>query len=144
MNTPYTTTKTTFITMSKSNEVVKSNSYIITKNHGHNEYIKRKYLKHKNLRKTRSLDDLLEKISRDNIYFSDSDDIENNENNENIKTNIIYGNYVCVCDCNCREQKGYDTLAPYKVGRGLLRKNVFVCQHFASCAFSGKTCKKIL
>ena len=64
----------------------------------------------------------------------------NEENNNHDIWNEDKRNYVCVCACNCRDRYGFATLAPYKIGHSLTRKKIFVCQHFASCKFSGKTC----
>lgn len=50
--------------------------------------------------------------------------------------------YVCKCTCDCRNRNGFFTLAPYKIGHSLINKKIHVCQHFASCKFSGKTCRK--
>jgi hypothetical protein len=64
---------------------------------------------------------------------------EINEQEEKFKMNYS-PNHICICKCQCRDRKGFATLAPYRVGHSL-STNIFVCQHFASCKFSGKTCK---
>jgi hypothetical protein len=58
-------------------------------------------------------------------------------------TNTLFSKkHVCICDCDCRYRDGFFTLAPYRIGHSLVNKKIYVCQHFASCKFSGKTCKK--
>lgn len=61
-----------------------------------------------------------------------------NENDDDL--NMLH---TCVCDCSCSKRSGFNTLAPYRIGHSLIRKKIHVCQHFASCKYSGKTCRDV-
>lgn len=54
---------------------------------------------------------------------------------------------VCVCESDCRDKRGYMTLAPKRVIRLvfvddiLMHKITKCCKHFASCKLSDTSCR---
>src|SRR5277367_1529369 len=80
--------------------------------------------------------------SMSNIIDKDDEDRINIMYQYKCQYQCQHHEHVCVCNCICRDRKGFETLAPYRIGHSLAGTDVFVCQHFASCKFSGKTCKK--